>query len=96
MLFQKAVLEDLFNVVEETYQVPFWKGFCLMVDPLYLRAAGASEYEIYFNFVFARSDRVKIRHLNWTNAPSLDVLGKDGLNNYFQQGYDYVSCHRYD
>ena len=95
MLFQKPVLDDLFSVVENLHQIPFWKAFCQAVDPQHLRASGASEYEIYFNFVFAHSQKVKIRKLNWLNAPPLDILGKEQFKKYRKKGYHYVSCHKY-
>lgn len=96
MLFQKEILERLFATVEEFHEQPFWKIFCLMVDKEQLRAAGASEYEIYFNFVFANSAKVKIRELRWTNTLSFDIIGKKGLAGFAWRMFDYVSCHKYD
>lgn len=96
MLFQKPVLKDLFAIVENQHQVEFWKAFCQCVEPKYLRAAGASEYEIYFNFVFARTDKVKIRELKWANAPPVESMGTFELSKYRQEGYHYISCHKYD
>lgn len=96
MLFQRHILEEMFQVVEGIHNNSFWKVFCSKVDPQYIRAAGASEYEIYFNFAFTHSDKVKIRQLKWKNAPAINEVGKKGLNNYYWKGYDYVSCHKYD
>lgn len=96
MLFQRPVLKDLFSQVENQHRVEFWKAFCNCVEAKYIRAAGASEYEIYFNFVFARTDQVQIRELKWFNMPSVDALGKFDLSRYRQEGYHYVSCHKYD
>ena len=48
--------------------------------------SGASEYEIYFNYVFKNyNDNVEIRQLNWTNSGTLNVNGD----------FDYISCHWY-
>lgn len=88
MLFQKAVIDDLFFQVESIHKVEFWKAFCLCVNPGYLSCSGASEYEIYFNFAFSRTNQVKIRHLRWMNSSDLHLMEQ-----HSQTGYDYVSYH---
>lgn len=90
MLFQKTVLDDLFAHVEKIHQKEFWKAFCECVDPKYIKKSGASEYEIYFNFVLARTDQVKIRPLKWKNSEKLTNIAQDKVS-----GYDYVSYHEY-
>ena len=92
MLYQKPVLLDLFKKTEHYHKRPFWKAFCLSTNTNNLCTQGASEYEIYFNYVFARTPQVKLRFLKhadcWTNAPEI----KD-LNYYRKKGYDYASFH---
>lgn len=90
MLFQLPVLEDLFNQVEMLHQVDFWKAFCLCIDPQQLNDAGASEYEIYFNFVFAQSRQVSIRKLKWKNSGHLQSIPR-----HKKAGFDYVTYHSY-
>lgn len=87
MLIQRCVLEDLFDVVESFYHNDFWKVFCLCVDPKHL-FAGASEYEIYFNFVLSRSKKVEVRRLRWANINNINDVSK-----YKADGFHYVSCH---
>lgn len=89
MLFQKPVLEDLFNLVEKNHGVEFWKIFCLCVD--HGEESGASEYEIYFNFVLTQTDQVKIRKLKWVNIRNLRRL-----DCYKEWGFHYVSCHSWN
>jgi hypothetical protein len=49
--------------------------------------AGASEYEIYFNYIFKNySNNVEIRQLNWSNLKTLNI----------NTDFDYISCHWYD
>lgn len=88
MLFQRAVLEDLFSRVEEKHNKAFWKAFisCVSQDEIY--SSGASEYEIYFNFLVSRTDNFVIRNLKWKNEPYL----KD-MKRYIEKDYDYVACH---
>ncbi len=89
MLLQKAVLLDLFNEVETFHQIPFWQAFYSLVDKKDLDGgAGASEYEIYFNFIFSHGYKVKIRKLKWTNINSIKLI-----NYYKSLNYNYVSCH---
>lgn len=89
MLFQKPILEDLFNQVETFHQIEFWKAFCLCVDEGQPYYSGASEYEIYFNFAFTKTDQVNIRHLSWMNS------GDVGNIENHSKWYDYVSYHSY-
>jgi hypothetical protein len=90
MLFQRPVLEDLFACIEEIHEMPFWQAFCAMVDVNQLSpfSSGASEYELYFNFVFHRTDQVEIRRLRRIDIPSLNKVAE-----CIQNGYDYYSCH---
>ena len=90
MLFQKGVIEQLFDEVEQVHGVPFWKAFCHLVGQEHLAGSGASEYEIYFNYVFAHTSQVSLRGLLWRNIDSMDEVEK-----FRKQGYHYVSYHSY-
>lgn len=90
MLFQRCVLDDLFQCVETLHNKAMWKIFCECVDYNHLEYSGASEYEIYFNFAFARSDQFVIRHLK-----NCSIRNLNQIENYRKEGYDYVSCHSY-
>ncbi len=88
MLFQRCVLDDLFNTVEQHHKKPLWLAFCHSVDRENPKTQGAAEYEIYFNFLFSRSTQPHIRPLKWK-----DVRSINHLKFYRMLGYDYVSCH---
>lgn len=88
MLFQKPVLEDLFQIVENLHKKEFWKAFCACVQRI--NGSGASEYELYFNFVIPRSNKIEIRKLKWCNIQTIGMMHK-----MQKQGYHYVSCHRH-
>lgn len=90
MLFQKAILDDLFFQVEEVHHQEFWKAFLLCVDPAEIRDSGASEYEIYFNFAFSRTQQVTMRPLSWYNWGKLH-----DLQHHKNGEYDFVSYHSY-
>lgn len=90
MLFQKPVLEDLFATVERAHGKEFWQAFCECVASEELGKSGASEYEIYYNFVFSRTNLVRNRSLHYIETGFLDKLPM-----YKRQGYDYLSSHDY-
>lgn len=88
MLFQRPVLEKLFATVETQHKIPFWQAFCRCVALKDFPKSGASEYEIYFNFLFKDSNQAHIRILKWANISDIEHL-----EDYKARGFDYVSCH---
>jgi hypothetical protein len=88
MLFQKPVLEDIFNDIRKNHETEPWIAFCDCIAQN--EKYGFSEYEIYFNYVFARTDQVMIRSLKWLNTSQVSEL-----QNFKDAGYHYVSCHAY-
>jgi hypothetical protein len=88
MLFQRAILEDLFHKVEEYHQNVFWKAFCYSVN--LDKFKGASEYEVYYNFALNHTDQVEIRELKWKNSHTLNKKQQ-----YKQAGYHFISFHDY-
>jgi len=89
MLFQRCVLQELFSKVENLHQMDFWKSFLSCVNPKSL-FAGASEYELYFNYVFSKTKQVEIRELKWANGSHLEYAPI-----YKLKGYHYASFHSY-
>ena len=84
MLFQRDIMLDLFYKVENQHDEEFWKTFMSIVD--IEQKSGASEYEIYFNFIqIYYKDKIKIRKLKWENTKNKDI----------NQDFDYISCHSY-
>jgi hypothetical protein len=88
MLFQKAILEDLFRTVEDYHEVPFWEAFCLSVN--FPKNEGASEFEIYYNYALRHTDQVGLRELKWMNSPFLK-----NRKQFEKEGYHFVSFHKY-
>jgi len=88
MLFQRSVMEAIFEEIYRIHNKEPWKVYCEMIDKKNLyTSCMCVEYELYFNFVFARSNLVKIRHLKRTDIPFSEFNQKKRL------GYDYLSCH---
>lgn len=88
MLFQRPILEDLFQQVEDYHQKPFWKAFCNCVK--FHRKKNGSEYEIYFNFALRHTDQVEIRELKWINSGDFSLKKK-----FKREGYDFVAFQSY-
>ena len=87
MMFETKYIKLLFNKIENSHKDKFYNVFLKNVVDVF--NSGASEYEIYFNFMLKYyPNKIIIRKLNWRNTGSL-VKFKD--NNY----YDYVSYHWY-
>lgn len=51
MIFNKEVLKKLFKEVKNTHKEEFWKAFIHSIEPQYKYLSGASEFEIYYNFL---------------------------------------------
>ena len=86
MIFEKKYITELFSLIETTHGLPFWKVFLNMVKYNY-NGSGASEYEIYFNYMLINFPKnIRLRRLKWTNTNTLDKLKED---------YDYISYHWY-
>jgi hypothetical protein len=82
-------VNGLFKLVESYHNnmKPFWEIFLNMINKNDFLASGASEYEIYFNYMnIYHKNHILIRKLNWTNASSL---------NDYNKHCDYVSVHWY-
>ena len=88
MLFQRPILEDLFNTVEQYHGTEFWVAFCSCVVPNPKK--GASEYEIYYNFALTHTDQVALRELKWMNSAHPELRKE-----YEKEGYHFVGFHTY-
>lgn len=90
MLFQKPVLDDLFSLIEKEHHCEPWIAIARAIPIINgsITPSALSEYEIYFNFVFARTDQVKIRKLHWKNVSQAKYNHKISQHNY-----DYVAVH---
>ena len=89
ILFQRAVLDDLFQTVEKYHKESFWKAFCHCVD-INLANKGASEFETYFSFALSHCKQVEVRPLKWLNSSNFNLREK-----HHQQGYHFASYHDY-
>ena len=92
MMFETKYVVEFMNAVLETNKrlsMSFWEIFLHMVSPEHYLHSGASEYELYFNYmIHNHSDEIVIRQLPWKNSNT-----KRDLTNNKQ--FNYVSIHWY-
>jgi len=92
MMFNKNLIKEMFELVETKYNRKFWVIFIEKVEehkkyPINHVESGASEYELYFNFMIKyHNDKIIIRNLNWSN-----ISVSDYKNNTYDKNKDYVS-----
>jgi len=87
MMFETKYIKELFDIVEKYHNDIFYNIF--LKNVVDYTTSGASEYELYFNYVMSNhSNEVIIRKLNWTNSNDLNSTDLDLLNTY-----DYISFH---
>lgn len=85
MMFEKRFLSEMMDMVEKKHNMPFYEAFLKNVTEL--DHSGASEYELYFNFILNRhATDIQIRKLNWVNSGTLNNEDKN---------IDYISYHWY-
>lgn len=84
MMFETKYLNELFNLVETEHKEPFYKVFLKLVTDV--THSGASEYEIYFNYMLSKhKDKIIVRPLDFANSNTLDL----------NSNKDYISYHWY-
>ena len=94
MMINKKIIDKLFDLIESFHKKPFWTVFLESVEEhkkyeIHVSESGASEYEIYFHFIFHNFLEVmETRVLRWENLPrhfDLDTIAPT---------YDFISsCH---
>jgi hypothetical protein len=89
-MFQKYILKELFDTIEKFHKnKKFYEIFLDSIEKKEILGSGASEYEIYFNFLLKNfPNKYKIRELSWQNVSNINF----NLNN---TNLDYISCHWY-
>jgi len=88
MMFNVEIVKEIFDYVEKKHNTPFYKAFMNCVDNKELNRSGASEYEIYFNYLLRyKKDKMIIRKLKWKNVSQFKTE--------YKNIYDYISIHYY-
>jgi len=89
MMYEQKYLNEIFNLIENFHNDIFWKIFMKLVDKYYWNSEGASEYELYFNYILKyHPNDIEIRLLKWNNNEKYSMIKH---NKY----YDYCSYHWY-
>jgi len=84
MIFETKYVDEMIANIERTHNDTFYNIFLEFVTTP--NHSGASEYEIYFNYMLNNHrDKIIIRPLIWKNTNALNIDTR----------YDYISYHHY-
>ena len=84
MIFETKYIDEILNKIENKHNDLFYNVFLKTI--IDVKNSGASEYEIYFNFMLKNYPNIiQIRKLNWKNTNKLET----NIN------LDYISYHWY-
>jgi len=92
MIFNKNLVKEMFELVETKHNTKFWKVFIEMVDEhknhnITFAESGASEYEMYFNFMIKyHGDKMIIREIKWKNISNHQYYKKK-----YKENLDFIS-----
>jgi hypothetical protein len=94
MIFETKYINEIINIVEKTHGDYFYNVFLKLIDETTVNTlSGASEYEIYFNYMLTyHSENIVIRKLEWANTSIFNKTIEDDFTNI---PFDYVSYHWY-
>jgi hypothetical protein len=88
MFFQKQYVAEIVQLVENYHNTQFWKVFLDCAKYSTCPTSGASEYELYFHYMYhMHPEKIHIRELSWKNASKIDVTDYEKCA--------YVSVHNY-
>ena len=82
------IIQEIINLVENYHKKQFWFIFIELVDEhknydVNSAESGASEYEIYFNYMLLNhKDKIITRQLNWSNNHSNYQITKNDDQDY--------------
>jgi hypothetical protein len=92
MIFETKYVKELIKMVETKHGDLFYNVFLKLVTEI--NGAGASEYEIYFNYILKNhKDQITIRKLEWVDILSFNMTTDDDCTDI---PYDYLSYHYYN
>ena len=87
MIFETKYLNEIISKIEKKHNDLFYNVFLKLVDKKHVLGSGASEYEIYFNYMLKYyPNKIIVRKLNWKNNVKNLETNAD---------LDYISNHWY-
>jgi uncharacterized short protein YbdD (DUF466 family) len=91
MMFDKNYVEKMMNLCSSYHNgQEFWRFFLAYVDMVSYHHSGASEYEMYFNFMLKHHpEKIRLRYLKWKNEEKYKSIINGEIPNDYD--YDYIS-----
>jgi hypothetical protein len=91
MIFDTKYIKEMFDSIELVQQDFFYNVFLKNVSPDCYAFSGASEYELYFNYMLCKHpNKIEIRQLHFVNLPTKLITYIDNITNV-----SYMSFHYY-
>ena len=89
MMFETKYVKELIKIVETKHSDLFYNVFIKLATEI--DGSGASEYEIYFNYILKHhNEQITIRRLEWNDVTVFNVTINTDCTNV---EYNYVSYH---
>lgn len=97
MMFSKTLINEMFTMIENEYNEKystnyvFYEIFLSCINGKIFDHSGASEYEMYFNYLIKyHLNKIKIRQLKWSN-----ISGSANSIDKYIEDFSYISLHWY-
>jgi hypothetical protein len=91
MMFETKYVTELIKMVEHKHGDTFYNTFIKLVSASDYTGSGASEYEIYFNYILKNhKDKITIRKLESADVLKFNMTTNDDFTDI---PYNYVSYH---
>lgn len=91
MFFQRPVMKDFLETIERYHNIEAWRAMCRCIDHSELDYSCMADYEIYFSFIFYKTDQAKLRFLKWQNR----AFNINCISRLRKEGIHYASFHTY-
>jgi hypothetical protein len=91
MIFQKAIMQSLFDEIRSLHSAEPWEAICDCIDMKEINTGSFSEYEIYFSYVFHKANP-KIRNIKWK---AIHQRALPLIHQFRQKGYLQITCHNF-
>ena len=87
MMFETKYVKEILNAIEHGHNKPFYNVFLEQVSSVHYIYSGASEYEMYFNYMLQfHPSEIIVRELKWSHANQLN----EHCDDVFQSVHWYI------
>lgn len=111
IIYNKKIIEEIISLIENEYNVTFWKYYLNLVDTRDSNPnleCEPAEYELYYNYVnLFHPEKIKIRNITWLESPAQSGCENDIITSYhstfnkikkkaLKRNNNYIAFHSYN